>query len=80
MADLEAKGVTEGEFGDWTKHPVTQKMYSVIGTFRDDIANALINGSSLKGGNATIEETAKMVGILYGADLFMKAEWGMDNE
>ena len=37
-------------------------------------AHKLENGGTLTGGKGTAEETAKVVGVLYGIDLFLKLE------
>lgn len=70
--------ITVEEFAEWKLHPVTKKMYNIIGSFRDNLSESLINGDTLLRSQGTAEETARIVGIIYGADLFLKAKYEDD--
>jgi hypothetical protein len=41
---------------------------------RAKIAHSLTNGDTLMGNSKTVEETAKLVGVIYGIDLILKLE------
>jgi hypothetical protein len=38
---------------------------------RQQYVDGLANGGTLRGGDGTAEETAKMVGVIYGIDLLL---------
>jgi hypothetical protein len=73
--------ISAEDFSEWLNHPVTKAVKNVIGRFRNELAESLINGGTLKGdGGSTVEETAKTIGILYGADLFLEAKFMEDQD
>jgi len=66
------KHLSAGEFATWKDSPTTKKVFDILEKVSGDFVFDLVNGSSLRGGNTTIEATAKLVGIIYGLDLFLK--------
>jgi len=68
--------ITEGEFLEWKTLPATQSMFKVLRSVRAGLVDGLCNGSTLCGDcGKTGEETAKIVGMLYGIDLFLEARY-----
>jgi hypothetical protein len=69
------------EFVAWKRLPITKKIYHHMSAVRGAFSESLNNGETLYGGQKTVEETARVVGILRGIDLFLEAEYGdQDNE
>lgn len=79
MSQSDYDNISKEEFAAWKKLPVTKKIYHNIKAVRDAFSESLNNGETLRGSMGTIEETAKVVGLLRGIDLFLQAEYG-DNE
>lgn len=64
----------------WKTDPVTQVVFQEMREIRKGLAFSLVNGATLKGGPGTAEETAKVVGILYGIDLFLELTFDEEDE
>jgi len=70
-----ANEITADDFRLWKDLTVTKYIHGIIKTFRDELANNLCCGGTLISGQEAIIETSKVVGILYGADLFLEANY-----
>lgn len=78
---FKADNITAEEFESWSNLPVTKKMVNIIKSVRDSFADSLYVGGTLCGDGAkTVEATAKAVGVLYGADLFLEAKYEESEE
>lgn len=69
---LEQNRLSAGEFATWRTSPATKKVFAILEKIRGDFVSDLVNGSTLRGGEQTIEETAKQIGIIYGLDLLLQ--------
>jgi len=64
--------MTKEEYSEWINNEITKEVFFELRTVRSELSKNLENGITLKGGMETIEETAKIVGILYGIDLILE--------
>lgn len=67
--------MSKEEFHLWKHDPRTQEVMARLEGMKQEWVTRLVQGGTLCGNGPTQEETARAVGVIYGIDLILKAEW-----
>ena len=66
--------MTEAEYLNWRADSQTIQVRKIFKEQRQVLVDSLVNGGTLRSHAGTAEETAKLIGIIYGLDLFLEFE------
>lgn len=73
MANSELMRVSQAEYQEWQRSPVTQELVRVLKVFRQEYSERLAQGSTIRErSDMTAQETARIVGVVFGIDLVLE--------